>query len=118
MGEKKHTLTLNTKTFMQQIIFIIALAILVWLTIYISYRSGRRSLHHHTEEARTDGFRHGFEAGKKRGLEEGEARGRTLGFDDGCRYARAQEYNRHTLEAAGIIPPEKAAPARPKGKKK
>lgn len=103
---------------MQQIIFIIALAILVWLTIYISYRCGRNDLTHLTEEARTDGFRHGFEAGKKRGLEEGEAHGRALGFDDGCRYARAQEYNRHTLEAAGIIPPMEEAPHNNKEKKK
>lgn len=102
---------------MQHIIFIIALALLVWLTAYISYRIGRNDLPRLTEEARTDGFRHGFEAGKKRGLEEGEARGRTLGFDDGCRYARAQEYNRHTLEAAGIIPPQKSRPHRKEKKK-
>ena len=91
-------------------IIIISALILVESIIvgYISYRAGRIDGQRHLDTLVSDAFRQGYSTGKVKGIAEGNEAGRRLGYEDGVRYARAQEFNSRVLVADGILTEEEA----------
>lgn len=78
------------------------LSLIFLLVLYLAYQTGHHEKLHRREQLTTEAFKHGFEAGRKKGRQEGETQGRARGFEDGCRYARTQQYNERVLETYGL----------------
>ena len=91
-------------------LIIIAVLVLIESIIvgYFSYQAGHIDGRRHLDSIQADAYQQGYNAGKHKGLAEGAEKGRRLGYEDGMRYARAQEFNSRVLVADGILTEEEA----------